>query len=76
MADWRIDLVEILRGQRLLRLKYRQPSEDWDHDHCTACGARFSEKLDGPEIQKEGYTTGPEYRHGSTIGFAFSASMI
>jgi hypothetical protein len=63
MTDWRIDLVEELRGQRLVRSKYYQPSAEGDHDHCAAYGATFSE-LDRPDFQHEGYTTGPEYSRG------------
>jgi hypothetical protein len=63
MADWRVDLVEELRGQRLVRSKYTRCSDEWDHDHCAACGATFSE-MDYPDYQHEGYTTGPEYSHG------------
>jgi hypothetical protein len=63
MADWRIDLVEGLRGQRLVRSKYSRYSDEWDHDHCAACGVTFSE-LDRPGYQHEGFTTGPEYSHG------------
>jgi hypothetical protein len=64
MKDWRIDLVESLRGQKLVYSKYRQPRPEWDHDHCLGCGATFSE-LDGPDYLHEGYTTGPKYSHGS-----------
>jgi hypothetical protein len=63
MKDWRVDLVEHLRGQRLLFSKYRQPSPQWNHDHCAACFATFAE-FEGPDHQYEGYTVGPEYRHG------------
>ena len=63
MKDWRIDLVESLRSQRLVWSEYRQPSPEWDHDHCLGCGATFSE-LDSPEYLQHGYTTGAEYSHG------------
>jgi len=63
MADWRIYLVEGLRGQRLVHSKYSRYSNEWDHDHCAACGVTFSE-LDRPGCQHEGFTTGPEYSHG------------
>jgi len=63
MADWRVEQVEHLRGQKLLRKQYRRYSEAWDHDHCSACNAKFSE-LDDPDHQHEGYTTGPDYPRG------------
>jgi hypothetical protein len=63
MADWRIDNAHNLRGQRLRRKKWTKPSDEWDHDHCHGCMAKFAE-FEGPDIQHEGYATCEEYRHG------------
>ena len=49
MTDWRIDNVNRLRGQSFRHKKYYQRSETWDHDHCTACWAKF--------MLREGYLT-------------------
>jgi hypothetical protein len=54
--DWRVDNCKLLRSERLRRKKYRAPSEEWDHDHCMACWAKFAES-EGPEILNEGYAT-------------------
>ncbi len=64
MADWRIDNCKGLRGLRLQRKRYRQPSKNWDHDHCAACWTKFAE-FDGPDILHEGYATGDDYIHGA-----------
>jgi hypothetical protein len=63
MADWRLDQIRHLHGQKLVRKPYRRYSETWDHDHCAACSAKFSE-LDDPSHQHEGYATGPDYPKG------------
>ena len=68
MADWRLDNVEHLRGQRLRRKRWVKWSESWDHDHCEACFTKFAE-FDGPGIQKEGYATCEEYGHGADYGW-------
>ena len=62
--DWRIDLVENLRGEKLQWKKYRRYSENWDHDHCGACGAKFAE-IPGYKILNEGYATTDAYPMGA-----------
>ena len=65
--QWRIDLVGLhLRGEKLRFQRYKQPSKNWDHDHCSACTAKFAELESAaePEIQHEGYTTTEAYKHG------------
>src|ERR1700687_476433 len=64
MADWRCDLAHHIRGVTLWKSTYIQFSADWNHDHCAGCGARFAE-FDGPDILREGYTTGPDYKKGA-----------
>jgi hypothetical protein len=55
MADWRIDNAKWTRGAVLRLSKYSRPREDWDHDHCEACWAKFMEP--GPSELTEGYVT-------------------
>jgi hypothetical protein len=62
--QWRIDNVEQLRGLRLQLQRYTKWSENWDHDHCAACCAKFAE-FDGPNIQHEGYATCEDYPKGA-----------
>ncbi len=62
--QWRIDNASTLRGIRLQFQPFKRWSESWDHDHCAACWAKFSE-LDGPNIQREGYATCEDYAKGT-----------
>ena len=42
--DWRLEQLKRttdLQGQRFQRKAYRQPSAEWDHDHCAGCWATF-----------------------------------
>jgi hypothetical protein len=60
--DWRRQGQErFLKDAKLVYRKYSQPREDWDHDHCEFCGAKFMES-GGPEILKAGYVTDDDYR--------------
>ena len=68
MADWRTDNARHLKGQRLRRKPWTKWSDRWDHDHCEACMVKFAE-FDGPDIQKEGYATCEEYKHGVDYGW-------
>jgi phage terminase large subunit-like protein len=63
MAGWRIDNAKLTRGAVLCFKKYARPREDWDHDHCEGCWAKFTES-DPIEMHTEGYVT--EER---TVGF-------
>ena len=63
-SDWRLQGQEqYLTGVQLRRRPYRQnPTNDqWDHDHCEFCWAKFS--LD-PNVDglREGYATPDDYR--------------
>jgi hypothetical protein len=62
--QWRIENANHLKGVRLQLRRYTRRSETWDHDHCSACWAKFAE-FDGPEIQHEGYATWRDYRLGA-----------
>jgi hypothetical protein len=62
--DWRLNFCEGLRGQPLRNMVWRKWSEQWDHDHCAACGAKFAE-FEGEGIQKVGYATTEAYQRGA-----------
>ncbi len=62
MTDWRLSFCGSLKGMRFRRKPYRRWSETWDHDHCAACWAEFSES-DGPNIQHEGYASCEDAKH-------------
>ena len=62
--QWRIDNARRLRGLRLQFRRYTRWSENWDHDHCAACRAKFAE-CDGPDIQHEGFATCDDYSKGA-----------
>ncbi len=64
MTDWRVDSAEHLRGLTLRREKYTRWSESWDHDHCSACWAKFAETGD-PNVLHEGFATCEDYKHGA-----------
>jgi hypothetical protein len=60
MSNWRLQgQEEYLLGASLSKKIYKKPREDWDHDHCEFCSAKFSE-AEGDLT--EGYTTDDEYR--------------
>jgi len=59
MSDWRLQgQAKYLSGVSLSKKTYRKRREDWDHDHCEFCWAKFSE-AEGD--LHEGYTTDDEY---------------
>jgi hypothetical protein len=62
--QWRIDNASHLKGLRLQRRRYTRWSESWDHDHCAACWAKFSE-FEGLENQHAGYATRDDYPKGA-----------
>ena len=68
MSDWRADNAKHLRGLSLHRRRWTRPRYDWDHDHCAGCFAKFAES-DEPEIQRGGFTTGADHKHGT--GYAW-----
>jgi hypothetical protein len=47
---------------------YKRWSNDWYHDHCAACWAKFAD-FEGPEVLHEGYATGPDHPKGT--GYAW-----
>lgn len=64
---WRLELMnlaweldgEAMRLPSFVWRTYRQPSANWDHDHCVGCTVTFSEK-DVPGALKAGWATGGE----------------
>jgi hypothetical protein len=61
--DWRLTNQELyLMGKTLYYIRYRNFSEEWDHEHCDFCWAKFSE-YDGD--LHEGYCTEPENARGA-----------
>jgi hypothetical protein len=68
MDDWRKENAEHLRGLHLKRKAWYPNRKGWDHDHCEACMSKLS-NTDSPEIQKEGYATCADYKHGADYGW-------
>lgn len=59
MSDWRLMGQEkYLAGVVLVKKRYRKRSEQWEHDHCSFCGRKLSER---PGDLNEGYATEDEY---------------
>ena len=55
MTDWRLrEQEQYLSDVPLIKRAYEKSREDWDHDHCVFCCARFSESASD---LNEGYTT-------------------
>jgi len=67
--DWRLEQLQArpyLRGAAFLRKPYRQPSPEWDHDHCTACWTTLAEPhIKRADIIHEGYATTAEFVRGA-----------
>jgi hypothetical protein len=61
MPDWRADNAKWTRGAILRFQKYTRPREDWEHDHCVGCWAKFMES-GSSEVLTEGYVTEDNYR--------------
>lgn len=53
--DWRLMGQEkYLMRVTVYRRRWKAPSAEWDHDHCTFCWAKF---MEAPDALREGYTT-------------------
>ena len=60
-SDWRLGGQErFLQGVKLYWMQYTRCSEDWDHDHCSFCWAKFTVE-DYPDALHEGYSTSDKY---------------
>lgn len=62
--QWRLNNVGHLKRLRLQFRRYTLRNESWDHDHCAACWAKFTE-FEGPAIQHDGYATCDDYPEGA-----------
>ena len=62
-TDWRFDRLKWLQGCTFRLVKYHAPSDDWDHDHCNGCWAKFAD-FHGPDILHEGYVYTKPYEEG------------
>jgi hypothetical protein len=59
--DWRLrGQQKYLRGLGLVRRRWSQTREGWDHDHCQFCWAKFATTADADALH-EGWTTRDEY---------------
>jgi hypothetical protein len=55
--DWRLTNQDLyLAGATLYWKQWARPGEEWDHDHCAFCWAKFMEE-DRPGVLHEGYVT-------------------
>lgn len=63
MTD-KLDYLRSFDGMRWRRARWTRPpnNPEWDHDHCVACWAKFSDTI--PGTFHEGYTTGPDHGPG------------
>jgi hypothetical protein len=60
--DWRLMGQErYLQGVKLEWKEWHQTRDNWDHDHCEFCFAKFMD-YDSPDILHWGYTDSEEYR--------------
>ncbi len=60
--DWRLSGQErYLQGATLYWKPYTRYREDWDHDHCEFCWAKFMVE-DYSDVLHEGYATEDDYR--------------
>src|SRR5438094_5532976 len=51
--DWRLHgQGEYLLGATLMRKQYKAWSEDWEHDHCEFCWAKFMDPHFSPESER------------------------
>ena len=80
--DWRLQgQEEYLQGATLLRTRYKAWSEDWEHDHCEFCWAKFMDPRfsaqhaqfigEHPEVLTEGYAVQgrrPDASSGGQMG--------
>jgi len=88
--DWRLrGQADYLQGATLLRKQYRAWSEDWEHDHCEFCWAKFMDPhfspeherfiAENPDVLTEGYAVQdrrPDDSGGAVLGRVFSADGV
>ena len=54
--EYKLSELKRLEGLVFTLRAYQALTEEWDHDHCVGCGAKFSE-VDRLDAQREGYMT-------------------
>jgi len=88
--DWRLQgQEEYLLGATLMRKQYKAWSEDWEHDHCEFCRAKFMDPHFSPEHERfisensdvliEGYAVQdrrPDESGGAVLGRAYRADGV
>ncbi len=62
-TDGRFERLKDFKGRTFHFAKYKAPSDDWNHDHCNGCWAKFAE-YGGPDILHEGYVHAEPYEVG------------
>ncbi len=61
-SDWRLrGPMTYLVRLTLRRRRWTQTRQNWDHDHCEFCSAKFAESGDASALH-EGWSTPDEYR--------------
>ena len=56
-SDWRLTNQEkYLTGKRLAHRTWTRQRDDWDHDHCEFCAAKFMD-TGAPDVLREGFAT-------------------
>src|SRR5882672_12163284 len=60
-SDWCLqNQARYLTGVTLVRRRWTQTRDNWDHDHCEFCMAKFMAS-EVPDVLHEGWTTPDEY---------------
>jgi hypothetical protein len=58
-----LEYLGALKGLTLWWSAWTRPKPEWNHEHCAACWAKFSDDI--PDTLREGYATGRDYRLGA-----------
>jgi hypothetical protein len=54
--QYRLNQLKPLEGLSFRLQRYQAPTDEWDHDHCCGCWAKFA-GFDGEGILHEGFMT-------------------
>jgi hypothetical protein len=88
--DWRLRGQEVyLQGATLIRKSYKAWSDEWEHDHCEFCWAKFMDPSfspehkrfisEDPEILTEGYAVHdrrPDSSSSALLGRVFGPDGV
>lgn len=60
--DWRLKGAskDYLKGCTFIYKKYKKYRDDWEHDHCEFCSAKFKD-VDADDVLRYGYSTKNDY---------------